>query len=228
MLLIMSSRNSRSIARSHSSLMRAALTGTAIFTSVIFVTACGSGSAPNHGGSETTGPAPDGASMKAPTVERSPEGAINETAPTLKNFDVPERPVDLELDDAMGAIVTAEYFIDLYDYANQSGESSKFEEAFNGDCTFCLKSVADIEDVKKRELRLTGGDIARSEGEVSEDRMDSDSIVVYLEITQSAGVLLDGSGNSVSKLAGGSLDLEIQLELVHGQWVVTEVYGKSR
>lgn len=223
----MSSRNVRSTSRFHSPARRTALIGMTVVASVLLVTACGGDATPQGEGVSSGESAPDGASVDTPKVDPSNEPSRAETPSPIEDIDVPQAPFGLDSNDAIGAISTAEYFIDLYDYANQAGELSKFEETFTSDCTFCLKTVADVKDAKERNLHIDGGVLERSEGKISESRVDSDLIVVYLDITQTSGTLLNASGTTVSKVGGGPLNLEVQAELVEGQWAITEVYGSA-
>lgn len=63
-------------------------------------------------------------------------------------LELPEYPLDLELKDtADNAVRAAEYFIELMNYAQSTGDVGPYEEVSAGGCTSCHGFIGAVEDI---------------------------------------------------------------------------------
>jgi hypothetical protein len=90
------------------------------------------------GGEEPTDP---------PTTETSESTTPTEVTteptdlPTPPEVEAPTPPPEAAVDDHVGAIYAARYFLDLYTYMRQTGETAQFEAMSAPECEFCTSSI---------------------------------------------------------------------------------------
>lgn len=113
-----------------------------LLASLLWVAGCAG--EPESGDPETSPPAP---TTGAPSPE-TPDPAVSEPedgTPTPEPLPLPEYPQDLTNEDtAENAVLAAEYFIELMNYIQSTGDVGPFEEVAAPSCASCERYVARV------------------------------------------------------------------------------------
>ncbi len=235
MLLTMPSRIFFSHGYVKSRARRAVLTGIASLAAVtmmLLLGSCSSAEKLESGLGEGTEPASVAAQAPEP-VATAEATAEKEDPPTGEEtpddpIPQPERPDGIDGKDADAAIVTAEYFLDLYEYANRSGDTKLFAKISDPGCTFCAQTIQEIKEIRDAGQTIIGGEIVRSEGLVDPEKVNDSEMIVYVEATQSGESVLDQDGAVVEIFKSATFDMNIKVKLDGQRWVIQEVSGQER
>lgn len=189
--------------------------------------------------SSTSNPTPlhipaDASSAPTKDAEAPGTSGLNETgAPSSSSSALPEhgrpkRPAGTRGSNAEAAILTAEYFLDLYDYSMQTGSTDELEKLSSKTCTFCHDVKNDIEALQDKGHSLLGGKVARSEGRINPKDIDSHTIDVFVDVSQASAAFIDESGAEVSSFEKHEYLSKVRVELVDEGWLVSEVFGQAK
>lgn len=154
-----------------------------------------------------------------PTTSESP----SEVA-TPPEVEAPTPAPEASVDDHVGAIYAARYFLDLYTYMRATGDTSQFEAMSRDGCKFCASSIANAEEIHDGGGWVEGGEI-----EFDLDRATADyptteepNYVVRFRVEQAPQVVLYEDGNS-EEIEGVSLDFAVAMRFVDGRFTVSGV-----
>src|SRR5690625_3411988 len=110
--------------------------GILVFAALVGLANC-AGAAPEPPPSEP--PAPTVSPSVSPSEDPEEPG---EEAPSPEPLPLPDYPEDLTAEDtAENAILAAEYFLELMNYAQSTGDSDLFEDASLPTCETCARMV---------------------------------------------------------------------------------------
>ena len=164
-----------------------------------------------------------------PTSETSESTTPTETVTTDEPTDVPTPPEveaptpapEVLVDDHVGAIYAARYFLDLYAYMRQTGDTAQFEATSAPECEFCASAVERATEIHEAGGWVEGGelefdiDVATAELPTA----DEPSYLVRFAATELPTVTHLGDG-STSEKAGGDLQVVVALQYINGRFVV--------
>ncbi|WNB87407.1 DUF6318 family protein [Cellulomonas sp. ATA003] len=104
-------------------------------------------------------PPPIVSSPSETAPEPSPTPSPTPT-PTQAPVVAPEPPAELERIDEVGAAAAAEYFVSLYSYTMQSGDTANWLSMSSDVCGFCSRIASDAATMFANEEQYIGGEIA--------------------------------------------------------------------
>jgi hypothetical protein len=168
------------------------------------------------GGGATAGPSPTGGpSSAAATADPRPTPASS-TAPA-RNVPVPALPEAAKQNTREGFEAFVRHYIDLLDYAYQTGDTKPALAAAAPDCTMCNTITSDVKKTYTTGKWIVGGDLTL-ESYASDGTPDVDEIwFAYLKISQRpfTDFSTDGPGGSAS---GGVANIGASGEFSGGAW----------
>jgi hypothetical protein len=166
----------------------------------------------------------DGPSGSAtPTVSASPSGEPSPSSTPLTDEEIlallPPNAGEADLE---GAVVTAEFFVELYGEMLQSGDTRLWDALSGPECAFCADSSATALEYAHAESVVRGGAVAvdesRTRGNLGDDGFTYVGIVVDqepIEITTVAG--------DTTTSEAGQFGLAFRMAFVDGTWQVVGV-----
>lgn len=134
--------------------------------------------------------------------------ASGPTAPTM--------PSGAAKESSAGAKAFAEYFIDVLNFAQRTGDTAKLEEISTDACAGCRGYVAAIRETYDEGGSVVGGDI--SVGELRELPKDYGADWGgFARSSASSQVIVDAAGNRES-YPGGEFPLYVYAKWIDGHW----------
>ena len=146
-------------------------------------------------------------------------------APARAKPSKPKRPPEMDRPDALGAMATAGYFLDLYGYAIESGDTAQLEELSTDDCGFCRKTVAQINATYVAGGWQIGGSIIRDDIGVQRDHKGKKRLVAITNMSKKESVVFNKDGFVVEKNDEKHFYLGVHLRLESEIWHVQAVKG---
>lgn len=131
-------------------------------------------------------------------------------------------------DDALAAIYTAEYFLDLYGYTVETGETQAVLNISLDTCEFCRSLIEATDAIYSKNGWQVGGAFTRGEGAISRDRMHEKEIQVVFDATQESAQVFDASGKRISEYGSNEYDVGVNLTQTEGKWLISSVSGKPK
>ncbi|GAA2720078.1 DUF6318 family protein [Cellulomonas aerilata] len=135
----------------------------------------------------------------------------------------PAPPPDLARADEAGAAAAAQYFVSLYSYTMQTGDTAAWTQMSADVCGFCGRIKADAEAIAANGETYVGGDILLSEVTV----LPQDELVggfpVDASFTQAPARHTDAEGTVINETAGDSGPVRIDTLNSAGSWRVLAV-----
>lgn len=159
---------------------------------------------------------PAASSSPSPTVA-SPT-ATPEPSPSRSA--APQRPATMDRDDVEGAIAAAQYFLELYPYAYNTGDLTEWKALSHPECIFCASVVEGVEELHASGGYQTGGEIEWVSVSAQSGISDSRAAVDLIARQQSTQQHALDSSEEVS--AGGQARLFVDLVQSEG-WLVRGV-----
>lgn len=140
--------------------------------------------------------------------------------PSPSRSAAPQRPETMGRDDVEGAIAAAQYFLELYPYAYNTGDLTEWKALSHPECIFCASVVEGVEELHASGGYQTGGEIEwvsiSARPGVSDGRAAVD-LIARQKPTQQHTL---GSSKEIS--AGGQARLFV--DLVRGEgWLIRGV-----
>lgn len=178
--------------------------------------------------SEPSPPATSSEKSKASTPEPTDAEPSGSQSPAEPKLERPKRPTGIEKTDAEAAILTAEHFIDVYNYSLQSRTVEDLKALSSDNCGFCKDTIDDIETFQKDGHIVQGGKIKRSEGRINPDAISDHEMDVFLDFSQELTSISTEDGTVVSTFAAGDHLVKVHVELAGTSWQVIEVFGERK
>jgi hypothetical protein len=138
--------------------------------------------------------------------------------PTPTGATAPERPADMDRTDEAGAVAAATYFMELYDYARATGDTSEWDAISSATCMFCTNVSAALADVYGAGRQLEGGRTLVDAARVVGFDAQLVSHVVEVSYATEGAALVDSTGSVVEEYASESGWLVLELGPVPGGW----------
>lgn len=152
-----------------------------------------------------------------PTTSESP----TEDVPTPPEVEAPTPAPEASVDDHVGAIYAARYFLDLYTYMRATGDTAQFEAMSAEECEFCADSITTAKDLHADGGWAEGGelrfDIEAATAEYPTE--DEPSYMVRFTTTEEPSVVHHGDG-SQEALKGATFDTVVALRYVDDRFIV--------
>ena len=165
------------------------------------------------------------------TSESSSPDSLNvepSTSTDEPRLEMPKRPIGIDNMDAEAAILTAEYFLDVYNYSMQTGSTDALQDLSTAGCSFCEDTIRETKALLQDDQRVLGGDVSRSEGRINPDHIHDSTIDVFIDVTQTSGSVTDESGTVVSRIEEDKYLSKVRVELIDKAWLVSEVFGERK
>ena len=166
------------------------------------------------------------ATEQSPTTSATPEKTAS-PGPGPTPWPEPTRPAAMERDDIEGAKAAAEYFLELFTYAQVTGDLDAWNQISHPDCVFC-SSVADrVNAVHNSGGYLDGPvlDVTKVDAETPNDEYEYFS--VWVDGNEGASTQYDVSGTPVETFEPSDLEMDLALTPVEGGWKVRGVVVDS-
>lgn len=159
---------------------------------------------------------PDGDPSPDPT---SPTPSATASNPAPSTSAPPARPAAMQRQDVEGAIAAAQYFLELYPYAYNTGDLTEWRAMSHPDCIFCASVIDNVEELHAAGGYQSGGSVTWEWAEGAEADVP-DTYVVDLGAVQRTTYETRLETTEISE--GGPARLLIRLE-VASPWAVLGV-----
>ena len=191
--------------------------GILVFAALVGLANC-AGAAPEPPPSEP--PAPTVSPSVSPSEDPEEPG---EEAPFPEPLPLPDYPEDLTAEDtAENAILAAEYFVDLMNYTQSSGDTGAFEEVVLEQCNTCERFVDLQADRADAGGYLQGNLITVEDAQVK--RTESGQAWEVASTWQvSDGVKQDSANSAKMEVPGRTEEMRIAVALINKKWALVEI-----
>lgn len=98
-------------------------------------------------------------------------------------------------DDVQGAIAAAQYFLELYPYAYNTGDLTEWREMSHPECIFCASVIENVEALHASGGYEVGGEFVFETVSARDPLPDNDYFAVDFEVVQQEIRELDKSGH---------------------------------
>lgn len=188
---------------------------------LLIVVGCSGAPAPSSP-SPSSPPSPSVSESSPPTAPEP--SSSTDAVPPPAPLPFPEYPDALTAEDtAENAILAAQYFIELINYMQSTGDTEQFEEVSLPSCNFCERSAS-----RYRERKSAGGVLVG--GEISVDGLQSERTIDQLAWEVTGDWFIDAALlTSETGAAEQIIDEEILknhrmgVQLVESRWMLLEV-----
>lgn len=170
--------------------------------------------------SETAASEP-AASESTPTV--SEPSALPSSSPSAAGAEKPERPAAMDQHDAEGAAAAAEYFLSLYNYTKDSGDTTEWRLMSHEACDFCQNVLKRAVEIREAQLEIEGGELSFQIREVYQRDSATGLFPLDVEVTQESSKTTRPDGSIESETEGQSGMMRMEMGLRGGDWVVATV-----
>lgn len=177
---------------------------------------------------EPSPPATASVTSEASTPEATRAEPSESQSPTEPKLEKPKRPTGIDKTDAEAAILTAEYFLDTYNYSMQTGSTEELQDLSAANCGFCEDTIREIKTLLQDNQRVLGGTVSRSEGRINPDHIGDPTIDVFIDVSQTPGSVTDESGTVISRFEADEYLSKVRVELIDKTWLVSEVFGERK
>ncbi|WP_227993242.1 DUF6318 family protein, partial [Pseudactinotalea sp. HY160] len=126
-----------------------------------------------------------------------------------------------------GAIAAAEYFFDLYNYVQSTGETDVLEEMSASQCDACLSLGGGIRGVYDDGGRMRGGGMAMVDPE-AKPTVDGLGWELTFDLDIAELMVIDGDGDVDSFDASRRRDARLGVAVLDGQWQVLELKAGTK
>ncbi|WP_156253595.1 DUF6318 family protein [Pseudactinotalea terrae] len=180
----------------------------------LLLSACDGGEDP------TDPPTTEPSSSEVPTEPATETTEPPETA-TPPEVEAPTPAPEAAVDDHVGAIYAARYFMDLYAYMRTTGDSAQFEAMSASECEFCAGAVDYASELHEAGGWVEGGAIVFDVLEAAADYpTDAEpNYLVRFSLTQEPQVIHRGDG-STGETEEVVADAVVALQFLDGRFVV--------
>ncbi|WP_156253593.1 DUF6318 family protein [Pseudactinotalea terrae] len=172
------------------------------------------------GGEDPTDPPTESSSSEAPTEPATETTEPAETA-TPPEVEAPTPAPEAATDDHVGAIHAARYFMDLYAYMRQTGDTAQFQAMSAAECEFCASSIENATEIHDAGGWVEGGSIVFDVSDATADypTEQEPSYLVRFPLAQEPQRIFrsDGSVDNVDAASGAGV---VAVQFVDGRFVV--------
>ncbi len=141
-------------------------------------------------------PSPGPSSTSTTTAPATPAPSPTRSAP-------PERPAAMDRDDLEGAKAAAQYFLELYPYAYNTGDLTEWTAMSHPECIFCASVIENVEALHAEGGYEVGGDLVFESVTGAEPIEGNEFYGVDFVLTQSAATEYDKVGAEVRDVPEG-------------------------
>lgn len=192
--------------------MRGCVAGLALL-GVLAVSACDPGEDPTD---------PPTTSTEATTADDATTSESPTDVATAPEVEAPTPAPEALVDDHVGAIYAARYFLDLYTYMRATGDTAQFEAMSAEGCEFCADAVVNAQEVTAGGGWVEGGelefDIEKATAEYPTE--DEPNYIVRFSMTQQAQTIHRADG-SIDTTEPGDYDVGVALRFVDGRFITS-------
>lgn len=177
------------------------------------------------GGEDPTTPPTSSETSQDPTPsETTSEATPSTEGPTPPEVEAHTPPPEAAVDDHVGAIHAARYFLDLYAYMRQSGDTTQFQAMSAPECEFCSSSISNAAEIHDGDGWVEGGEFVVDVSQARADypTADEPSYVVRFTVVEEPSVIHRGDG-TLEEVEGGELRSAVALQYVQGRFLVVGV-----
>lgn len=177
------------------------------------------------GGEEPTTPPSESSQGSGEPTSDDPTTEETSAVATPPVVEAPTPAPETAIDDHVGAIWAARYFLDLYTYMRQTGDTSQFEAMSAPECQFCASQIEQTEKIHAEGGWIEGGAVdfdlenATAEYPTSEEP----NYLVRFEMVEQPFSVYDGDGVLLDEWGSEALDVVIALQYANGGFVVSGV-----
>ncbi|WP_420113015.1 DUF6318 family protein [Pseudactinotalea sp.] len=141
--------------------------------------------------------------------------------PTQPEVEAPTPADEALVDDHVGAIWAVRYFLDLYAYMRQTGDTGQFDAMSASECQFCASAVERATAIHEDDGWVEGGEIVFDvHGATAEYPTDEEpNYLVRFSLTQEPQTITRGDG-SIDEVDSASGNGVVALQFVNGRFVV--------
>src|SRR5699024_9059847 len=191
--------------------------GFLVFAALFGLAGCAD-AAPGLPQSEPPVPA-DSPSVSQPEDPADPE----EEVPTPEPLPLPDYPEDLTAEDtAENAILAAEYFLELMNYAQSSGDAEPFKAVVLEQCKTCERFVSLLVDRSRAGGFLYGNMITIDDAKARRTKSGK-AWEVASTWQVSDGVKQDSAGSAKTEVPGRTEEMRVAVALVDKKWALVEI-----
>lgn len=177
-----------------------------------------------RGNGSTVQPGPATTASSSPPVNFSPTAATGTPTSSASAGPTPSAPKMQPT--AESALAVAKYFFAAYNYGFQNLDTAPIKAVSDSKCAFCTSTVRNIDGVKSRDARATGGRIEVREAIVGPGELNGDLAVLVL-IDQLPGDVRDDNGTVISTVRPSkNTRAEVALRWSNGAWRIMSVTVK--
>lgn len=139
----------------------------------------------------------------------------------------PPKPEAWTRNDDTGALAAAQYFMDLYAYANATGDLADWKAAGTPDCEFCSGTASDIESIYSQGGHIRGAVFSLTDPQVVGHSETLDVRTVQVMYKADAGDAVDSSGAVIRTYQAESGYLLLDLGFTGAGWLLAGAHAKS-
>lgn len=159
----------------------------------------------------------------SPAATPAPTATASTPMPTPSRSAPPERPAAMDRDDIEGAIAAAQYFLELYPYAYNTGDLTAWKAMSHPECIFCASVVENVEELHAAGGYEVGGDIVIESLTASEPVAGNEYFAVDFSLGQEPGERYSSDGSQVETFGNESSDAYFAISHDGLAWTVREV-----
>jgi hypothetical protein len=186
-----------------------------VLFSALVVGCGGEPDAPAATGSPTDPSSPTATPTSTPALRPSPSPS-------------PSRPEVMERNDVEGAIAAAQYFLELYPYAYNTGDLEDWRAMSHPECVFCIGVIRNVEDLHSIGGYELGGEFIFRQVSAREPLSGNEYFAVDFDLEQKPGIRVDGDGSRQDFDGDDNLTVKFALGAINDQWVIREVTVEDR
>lgn len=129
----------------------------------------------------------------------------------------------MERGDLDGAEAAAQYFLQLYPYAYNTGDLTEWEAMSHPECAFCASVIDRVTALHAEGGYETGGEMVVEEVTASEPVPGNDFFGVDLVVDQRPGTKHTPDGQTVEEFGGLHVAVMVALRFDGENWAIREV-----
>lgn len=167
---------------------------------------------------ETASPTGGSSEDESPSVDGSGASEATET-PTPEPLPLPDYPADLTAEDtAENAVIAAEYFLDLMNYIQSTGDVAVFEEVSADSCQSCRRFIDNTDEIYAQG-GFSVGNYAEMRSPIASKTEDDLAWVVVADWTIGTGQRVLGGEEGYVDIPGNFLENHrLGVQLIEGEW----------
>ncbi|MPV50041.1 hypothetical protein GCG21_08485 [Pseudactinotalea sp. HY160] len=193
-----------------------------ILAGTMLLTGCSGGDESSAGPptTDTAGPT----TTETPTTEQTTPN--EEPVPEPNPLPKPERPAAMDDTGAKGAIAAAEYFFDLYNYVQSTGETELLESISTPRCTACSSLRERVSEIYANGGYMVGGGTILADVN-AEPTIDGLAWEVTYDMIVADMQVVHGDGRNDTYTATQYPGARMGAQIIGHDWKILEIYASS-